>query len=80
MPVTRLFKNIRTNRCNKATERRIRQRDVEILERCGDMEFSLYRGEGGEMVYGVETFKYLGKPLDKNYEYWTAICETSCVR
>ena len=34
-----------------------------MAARCGDMEFSLYREKGGEMVEGVANFKYLGKDL-----------------
>ena len=40
------------------------QRDVEIADRCGEMEFSLYRRAGGAIVEGVATFKCLGRPLD----------------
>ena len=41
MPAANIFKHRKTDKCNKATERRIEQRDVEMAERCGEMEFSL---------------------------------------
>ena len=59
-PADRLFKHRRTDKCNKATERRLRQRDMEMAARCGKMNFSLYVEEGENMVEGVETFKYMG--------------------
>ena len=59
-PADRLFKHRRTDKCNKATERRLRQRDMEMAARCGKMNFSLYVEEGENMVEGVEKFKYMG--------------------
>ena len=50
MPAARMFKHRRADRCKKATEMRLIQRDVEMEERCRDMEFILYRGEGDDMV------------------------------
>ena len=37
----RILKNRQTDKCNKAVEIRIWQRDVEMAERCGNMEISL---------------------------------------
>ena len=37
------------------------------------MEFRMYGGEGDAMVEGVETFKYLGRPLDQTYNNLPAI-------
>ena len=42
---------------------RLRRRGVEILERCVEMEFILYRREGKALLEGVETFKYLGQNI-----------------
>ena len=39
-----LLKNIYMERCNKATDMRIRWRDVDMEERCREMNLSLYRG------------------------------------
>ena len=37
MTADRLFKQRWAGRCNKATDRRLRRRDVEMAERCGEM-------------------------------------------
>ena len=36
-----------------------------MSERCRDMEFILYGGEGGALVEVVANFKYMVHPLDK---------------
>ena len=36
-----------------------------MSERCREIEFSLYVRQRGTLVEGVETFKYLGRPLDQ---------------
>ena len=54
MPADRPIKHIRMARCNKETYMQIRWRDVEMVDICGEMEFRLYRREGGAMVEGVE--------------------------
>ena len=58
---------------NKAMERKLRRIDVDISERCSEMEFSMYRGEGGEMVEVVANFKYLGRTLDQMDDDWPAV-------
>ena len=35
--------------------------------------FSLYWRKGDTLVDGVETFKYLGRPLDQTYGEWTVV-------
>ena len=52
---------------------KLRWRDVDISERCRDMEFSLYRGKGDALLEGVETFKYLRRPLDQTNDDQTTI-------
>ena len=42
MPAASLFKHRHTDKFNKTTERQLRRRYVEMAERCGKMEFSLY--------------------------------------
>ena len=59
------MKHRRADRCEKTTEIRIRKRDVDMAERCADMEFILYGREGDALVEGVSNFKYLGRPLDQ---------------
>ena len=63
IPASRLFKQRHSNKCNKAKERRIRRKDVDMAARCGDTEFSLYKEEEEDLVEEVEKFKYLGRPL-----------------
>ena len=60
MTEARLLKNRRTEICKKVAEMRLRQRDVEMLDRCGEIEFSLYGGEGDALVEGVATLKVSG--------------------
>ena len=42
MRAARMIKYRRTDKCNKAMERRIRWKDVEMTARCGEMEFIMY--------------------------------------
>ena len=42
MPEARLMKHIQTDRREKATAMWIRWKDVDMTERCGEMESSLY--------------------------------------
>ena len=46
---------------------------VEMEEKCGEMEFSLYMGYGYALVEGVTIFKCLGPPLEQTDNYWPAI-------
>ena len=64
MPAATLFNHRHTDKCNKATNRRLRRRDVEMAETCGETEFSLEGEAGDERVDDVETFRYLPSPLD----------------
>ena len=50
-----------------------RRRGVEMVERCREMDFSLYEREGGALVEGVESFKYLGRLLDQTDYDWLEI-------
>ena len=68
-----LFKNRQSNNCHKSTERRLRQRDVEMATRCGEMEFSLDGEEGYKRVDNVPTFRYLGRPLNQMDDDCTAV-------
>ena len=64
------FKHRHTDKCNKAIERRLQRRDVEMTVRCGNMEYSLEGEEGDEMAEGVVTFRYLGRTLDQTDDDW----------
>ena len=44
-----------------------------ILNKCIEKIFSLTEDEGAEIVDGVEVFKYLGRPLDRLDDDWTAV-------
>ena len=44
-----------------------------MVERCGEMEFILYREEGGDMVEVVANFKYLGQSLDQMDDDWPEV-------
>ena len=44
MPSPRIFKHCQSYKCNEATERRLQRSDVEMADRCREIEFSL---EGG---------------------------------
>ena len=46
--------------------------------RCGEMEFSLYREDGDDMMEGVATFKYIGETLDQTDDDWTALRQKLC--
>ena len=41
MPAARLFKQIQTYKCNKATERQLRRIEVEMASRCVEMNFNI---------------------------------------
>ena len=73
MHADRLFYHMKTDKCNTEMERQIRRRDVEMTVRCGKLEFSLYKEEGGEMVEGVVTLKYLGRTLDQTDDDWSVV-------
>ena len=73
MPLSRVFKHMQTDKCDKATERRLRGIYVEMAARCGEMEFSLEGGEVYERVEGVAMFWYLGRPLEQTYCDWSAV-------
>ena len=73
MTSARIFKHRKTNKCNKAMEKKLQWRDVEMAARCGDMELSLYEEEGDNMVEGVAIFMYLGRTLDQTDGDWPAV-------
>ena len=55
MQAARLFKHWQSDKCHKLTERRLRQRDVEMAARCGEMEFNPDGEEVDERVENVQT-------------------------
>ena len=75
MQAARLFKHRQSEKCHKLTERRIRQRDVDMEARCGEMDFNPDGEEGDERGENLPTFLYLGRPLDQMDDDWTAVQE-----
>ena len=73
MQAARLFKHQNLDKCHKSTERRLRRRDVDMLARCGEMEFNLNGEEGDKRVENVPTFRYLGRPLDQTDDDWPTV-------
>ena len=52
---------------------RRRRRDVAIASRCVEASFSLTGEDEAEFIEGVETFKHLGRMLDRSYDDWLAV-------
>ena len=52
---------------------RWRRRDVAIASQYMEAAFSLIGEDNPERIEGVETFKYLGKILDRSDDDWTAV-------
>ena len=46
---------------------------MKMVERCGDMEFSMEGEEGDEMVEDMEMFKYLGINLYQTDDDWPLV-------
>ena len=73
MPAGRLIKHQLTQRCNSNTQIWGRRRDVAISGQFAEASFRLTGGEEAEFFEGLETFKYLGRMLDRLYDNWTAV-------
>ena len=58
---------------NRNTKMQLRWKDAEIVQRVGEMEFILYRREGGALVEGVTQFKYLRRTMYQIEENWPKI-------
>ena len=48
-------------------------RDVDIVERCGEMEFILYRRKGDTLVEEARNFKYLERTPEQTDDYWMSV-------
>ena len=73
MPSGRLLKHQRTNWCDRNMQMRWQKRDVAIASQCREAMFSLTGEEDAECIEGVETFKYLGRILDRSDNDWPAV-------
>ena len=49
------------------------RRDVLIAGRCAEAASSLTGEDEAEFIEGVETFKYLGRMLDRSGDGWTEV-------
>ena len=61
----RLWRHKRMASCYRAMDMRLRQRDLEMAERLGEMEFSLYGREGVALMEGWISSNTLGVPCIK---------------
>ena len=52
---------------------RFRSRDVAIASRCLEAAFILTVEDNLECIEGVETFKYLGRLLDRSDDEWLEV-------
>ena len=69
IPEGRLRKHQRTQRCDRNTQMQCRRRDVVIVSRCAEASFSLAGEDHAEQIDGMDTFKYLGRILDRSDNY-----------
>ena len=65
--------HVRTQRCDRNTQIWWRRRDVAITSQCAEASFSLAGEDEVECIEVVETFKYLGRMLDRLDNYWPAV-------
>ena len=49
------------------------RRDVDMLDRCWDMEFRFYEEKGIALVEKVEKINYMGRPMDQTGNYLPAV-------
>ena len=66
MPAGWLIRHRRTARCDRNTQMRWRQQDVEIAVNCSEATFSFIGEDEAERIEGVGRFKYLGRLLDRS--------------
>ena len=69
IPEGRLRKHQQTQRCDRNTQMQCRRRDVVIVSRCAEASFSLAGEDHAEQIDGMDTFKYLGRILDRSDNY-----------
>ena len=77
MPAGRLLKHQRMKWCDQNTQMRWRRWDVVITSRHTEAYFSLTGEYNAECIYGVETFKYLGRMLYRSNKNWTEVLQNS---
>ena len=72
MQAGRLIKHQQMVCCDKKTQMRLRRRDVEIVDKYSEADFSLPGEDKMEFIKGVEFFKYLRRLMDRLDEDWPA--------
>ena len=73
MQAAGIFNHWQSDKCHKLTERQIRLRYVEMVARCGKMEFNINGEEVDERVEILPTFRYMGQPLDQLDDAYQAV-------
>ena len=68
----KMIRHQRADRCNQATGMRLLIRDVELVQRAGEMNFSIYDREDDLLGKGLTQFQYLGRTLDNMDNEWPA--------
>ena len=63
IPTGRLIRNLRTARCGRNMQMRLRRRDVEITASFMGATFSLVGDDGADFFEGVESLNYLRRVL-----------------
>ena len=73
IPAGRLIRHLRTARCDRNTQMRLRRRDVEVAAKCTGATFTLTGVDGAEYFEGLDYFKYLGCVLHRSDKDWLAV-------
>ena len=73
MPALRLIKHLQTTQYYQNMQMRWQRWDVEIAEKYTGATFSLTGEDGAECFEGVDSFKYLGRVLNRLDEDWPAV-------
>ena len=73
MHAEKLIFHQRTDRCKRATEMRRQRHDVELVQRAGEMKFSIYGRDDKPLIEGMKKFQYLGSMLKHTYNDWPAV-------
>ena len=73
MTAARLQRQKNTDRCDRSANMRLRQRDMQLAQRSGYMQFSIYGRELDALMKLVTQFKYMVIPMDQSNDAWPAI-------
>ena len=59
--------------CNQAKEMRLKLHDVELSNRLGDIDFSLYGWEYSPLVEDESKFQYHARTINHTDNYWLEV-------